>query len=917
MWRPPLPVERPEASTVIARVSGMAGRCGRIARAALGAGIVLPLLAGGAWSGTTGKIAGRVVDAKKQPLPGVNVAIAALRLGAATDADGRFVIQQVPAGTWSVRFNLLGYRPVMLQGVLVSADNAATADAQLEEAPIDVQEIVVSAKRPVVDLKLTSRLVSVHAAEIAKLPVQDLQEIVNLQAGVVDGHFLGGRTGEVQYQVDGVSVNNPYDNSNSLKIDRSLIEEVQVVSGTFDAEYGQAMSGVVNAVLKRGTDQFEWNAEVYNGAYYYDGSRRRDVVIDSTGAHTVADFKLHAAGIQNFQVNASGPIRLGKTNYLVSARRYNGEDATYGTRYYTPWYRVPTLAKLFSLDGDREEMPLGWSREWSGLAKVSNRPTSALELSYQAIFNWTDRQSANFAYVFNPDGQAPEHTRSVVHGLDVSRTLSKSTILNASFRQNYFTKRQMKYDDVYDPRYDLAGPPTGIDGPPYIEGVDFTRTEQTTDALVFKSTLTSQFRQNQQAKFGLEYQWPRVQFGSPGSLTYVVDKKTGRNILVRHIDKPPNYPGVQEFRPYITNAYAQDDLEWNDVHLRAGLRLEYFNPRATIPSDLSNPANTIQGVPSSTPRPTTRKLSLAPRIGVSYPVTRTSAVYFAYAHTYQMPELGKMYDKADYAILSGLQAGSIDYNALGNPDIKPERTVQYQFGYKQSITDDFGIEANMFYKDIRDLLGVEFVDLYNGATYVRLTNVDFGSVIGGTLSITRRDKWVTTALDYTWQLAQGNASDPTETATRAKAGEDPRPRSVPFNWDQRHTLNLTATVGRPDLYSVSSIVRVASGQPYTPATATGFGHGLETNSGRKPASVVVDLRGERNFALAGAHFTAFTRAFNIFDQRFFNGSVFETSGSPFYSRFPSKDGFALANPTRFYAPRRIELGFRLSSPEAR
>ena len=383
------------------------------------------------------------------------------------------------------------------------------------------------------------------------------------------------------------------------------------------------------------------------------------------------------------------------------------------------------------------------------------------------------------------------------------------------------------------------------------------------------------------------------------------------NQLVRHVNEPPNFPGVQEYRPYITNAYGQDELEWNDLHIRAGARFEYFNPRATVPSDLSNPANSISDVPQSHPVATTRKITLAPRIGISYPVTRKSAVYFAYGHFYQMPELGQIYGNSDYAVLDNLQAGGITYGVLGNPDVKPELTVQYQFGYKQSITDDFGVDVSMFYKDIRDLLGVEFIDLYNGATYARLTNVDFGNVLGATISVSRRDAWLTTRLDYTWQLAQGNSSDPYETATRAQAGEDPRPRTVPFAWDQRHTLNLSATVGHPGVYSASAILRAVSGQPYTPALAASPSTGLETNSGRKPGAAVVDLRGERTLPIGSPSMTLFGRVFNLFDQRFVSGPVFSTSGSPYYSRFPIADEVALADPTRYFTPRRIEIGLTL------
>jgi hypothetical protein len=209
---------------------------------------------------------------------------------------------------------------------------------------------------------------------------------------------------------------------------------------------------------------------------------------------------------------------------------------------------------------------------------------------------------------------------------------------------------------------------------------------------------------------------------------------------------------------------------------------------------------------------------------------------------------------------------------------------------------------------------VEFISTYNDAEYARWTNVDFGSVVGFTIALDQRQRGMfSSALDYTWQRAQGNSSDPRETATRAEAGEDPRPRVIPFNWDQRHTLNLTLALQRPDGFSMSAVVRVASGQPYTPQIETGFQSGFQVNSGRKPAAMVADLRAEKPVQLFGARAAAFGRIFNVFDSRFFNGSVFSTSGSPYYSRFPDADRTQLADPTRYYQPRRIEIGLSIGS----
>src|SRR5262245_4410022 len=278
-------------------------------------------VAGSSLAGTTGRLTGRVLDPAKQPLPGANVAIPAARTGAVTDNDGRFSIINVTAGTYDVRVSLIGYQTVLTQQVVVSADNTTVLDLTLKPTPVQIQEVVVSAQRPVVDVNQTSQVATVSRKEINQLPVQELQDVVNLQAGVVEGHFRGGRIGEVQYQVDGVTVNNPYDNKSSLKLDRSLLEEVQVVSGTFDAEYGQAMSGVVNAVLRSGGDKFQWDAESFFGGYYYSNGQTQSFssVSPEPGlegqserelTRRLVPYEFRPADLQNYQLTLSGPVGL-------------------------------------------------------------------------------------------------------------------------------------------------------------------------------------------------------------------------------------------------------------------------------------------------------------------------------------------------------------------------------------------------------------------------------------------------------------------------------------------------------------------------------------------------------------------------------------------------------------------------------
>jgi len=872
--------------------------------------IVALLWSPGTRAGTTGKISGRVVDKSEEPLLGANVVLVGTILGASTDIDGYYAILNVPPGWHQVQFRLIGYRSVSVKEVLVTVDNTTKLDATMEESEITQDEVVITAKRPVVDVTLTSTVSTVTDKEIRALPVQELQDIVNLQAGVVDGHFRGGRAGEVQYQVNGVSVNNSYDNTSTVKIDRSLIQEVQVITGTFDAEYGQAMSGVVNTVLKSGGETFAWNAEALAGSFVYSSGGQRNL-----------DYKFRPEFLnQNYQLSISGPTGFPQTYFLASGRRYVFSDYFIGQRLYNPLDTAGLLNDPFrwiitNPNGDRKAVALAYTREWSGLAKITNRSLPGIEISYSALVNFIEASKIDdaFDFRFNPDGKKTQKTTSFVHGLDWTHTLSATTYYNLNVRQNYFDYRDWLYDDFYDPRYDYAGQSRGFSDYEYgasVFGVDFGRFRQKTNALVIKGALTSQVTRDHQVKVGGEFQTSAIDFGTSGTLTYKGDS------LYRYIDLPPDYPGVQHYYPVSLAAYAQDQIEWNDLTIRAGLRYEYFDARSSVPSNLANPANAIAGAPLSVPRRTTKKVSYAPRVGISYPITATSAVFFSYGHFYQLPPLRDIFNNANYGKLERLQSGTGNYGTVyGNPDIKPERTVQYEFGYKHALTNFLGLSVNLFYKDIRDLLGVEFIDTYSAAAYPRLTNVDFGSVTGFTISLDQRQMGIlSSTIDYTWQTAQGNSSDPSETATRKAAGQDANPRQVPLNWDQRHTLNLTVQLSDQGNYSVSTILRFGSGQPYTPEIGSGFGSSVEKNSGRKPNGFLVDLRAEKYFSLAGTNMSLFARVFNLLDARYFNGSVFANTGSPDYGLFPlSQDKNQLANPTRYYSPRRIEIGVSMNS----
>jgi len=547
--------------------------------------------------------------------------------------------------------------------------------------------------------------------------------------------------------------------------------------------------------------------------------------------------------------------------------------------------------------------------EYSGQFKISNRSFGNIKVSYQIIGNFVKQHSYNHAFRFNPDGIKQQTSQSLVQGLDFTHTLSERMYYKFSLRQNYFSYSDFKYENLYDPRYLEAGAPKGSanyeDGA-IIQGVDLGRFKQESNAMVGKLDFTWQYNQRHLIESGFEVQSAKVLFGSPG---YIRETNVNgvQQLLPR--EKVDKEPGIQTYYPYQGAAYIQDRMEWDDLVLRAGLRFDFFNAHTTVPSDLQNPANSISGAPESVQQNTSLKLKLSPRLGISYPLSSTASLYFSYGHFTQMPGLSLLYNNADYSLLEDLQAGGISYGVMGNPDLEPEITVQYEFGLKQALTSVLGYELTVFYKDIRNLLGVQFVTTYSAADYARFTNVDFGSIYGFTLALDQRKiGLITSSIDYTLQVARGNSSNARETANRAAAGKDARPRDIAFNWDQLHTLNATVILDQPGNYNISAILKLGSGQPYTPQVGSGFGADLETNSGRKGGFVLADLRAEKFFPMQGMKFSLYLRTFNLFNEHFVNGFVFNTTGSPDYSQFSQLDRVALSNPGRFYNPRRIEIG---------
>jgi hypothetical protein len=279
-------------------------------------------------AGITGKIVGRVIDAETgDPLIGANVIVEGTSLGAAADVDGYYMILNVRPGTYSIRAMMIGYQDFVVQNVKVLIDINTDVDFTMVMTTLLGREVVVIAQEPAVRMDVTSTTFSIGSDQIEQLQIEEFDDLLNLQAGVNEGHFRGGRSNEVMYIIDGIPMNDVYSGEASFEIDNDMIEQVEVISGTFNAEYGQAMSGIINVVTKEGQANVEGNASFYMGSYL---SNKKDIYLN-------LDKPLPTSN-QNIKLSLSGPVfRLGdKLTYFLLGRYYKNDGWIYGRQTFLP-----------------------------------------------------------------------------------------------------------------------------------------------------------------------------------------------------------------------------------------------------------------------------------------------------------------------------------------------------------------------------------------------------------------------------------------------------------------------------------------------------------------------------------------------------------------------------------------------------
>ncbi len=233
-------------------------------------------------AGTTGKLAGRVTDETGNPIAYANVVIEGLGIGTSTDENGRYRIINIPVGTYNIIASLMGYQPQKVVGVKINLDETKVVNFKLKKTTIKIEAYkIVESKVEMVSKTRTSSSHTISSDTIEDLGVSDIQDLASLDAGitVVNGemHARGGRANEVAFTVDGMSVSDPVDGGSALTVDQDAIEQTNIMTGGFPAEFGNAQSGMINIVTKSGSEDYHGKVEFDTDHLILDENSNSDI----------------------------------------------------------------------------------------------------------------------------------------------------------------------------------------------------------------------------------------------------------------------------------------------------------------------------------------------------------------------------------------------------------------------------------------------------------------------------------------------------------------------------------------------------------------------------------------------------------------------------------------------------------------
>lgn len=952
-----------------------------------------------------GKLRGKVTDKESgEALIGANVVIEGTNLGAATDVNGEYVILSVPPGTHAVKVTYIGYAQVTISNVIVNASLTTTTNFAMSSSAVQVAGVEIVAERPLIQRNTTNTIRIASQADVQVLPFRGVQNIVALSAGVVQQggtlYVRGGRANELAYYVDGANVTDPTSMGEMVSLIREALQEVQLQSGGFTAEFGGAQSGIVRSSMRTGGSQLRVSLDYLTDDFAKSGA----TFLGTT-----------ARGYKNAVGTASGPITSGVRFFLADQYSYvrNGQ-ATFlepfkfenlvQDQYAAPRkLGEPLPGPVQMLKNGSVSATWNWNNTVQGNLLFDMAEMAKIPMKIRFSGNYSFANSINSGYwpgLGNIFRKASRNTRNdgntAFGNFRLTHFLSQTTFyeVGVSYTKqwgrsydNDFQDNWILYPDSaanvqkgyvgfngYGWRSRYVGPP-GIStiynfrfNDPDVENNGYSKYKQTQVAVTVD--LTSQVTPRWELKAGGSIEnwlyrtwsignisgylrWLDVNEDgvySPDSVVYGTDLSKGIPLEVarraRVIDRAGintwgyTYMGEEAdgytvagssivwdkpYKPTFASAYVQNKVEYLDLVINFGLRYEYsytdvkevpmtINPVSGQP-DWHNPQGLDQNLNLIDPTTFTRTKAnhiLLPRISFSFPVTDRTIFFAQFGKYAQMPTLGQLY-RSDNSFQSIVNPNTRSpYGGSAPWLVKPERTTQFEVGFRQYLTDNLAFSLSGFYKDTKNLIQIRRVfNSLGNPDFTGYQNEDFATSKGVEFSLDlRRTNRLSAKLNYTLSDARGtgasSASNGVAVSDEIKARFPNFTALLPYNQTHRGNLVLDYRFGKGDGgpilegMGVYVLMSFNSGHNYTKveeplnlgqsnpwnvgvrmmADARGRIPVEPANASTTPWVFNIDLNWNKQFYFPGFNFELYVNVLNVLNsKRVIN--VYPTTGTPF------------------------------------
>lgn len=640
--------------------------------------LVAPVLS---WASLTGTISGTVVDDTTQPLPGVQITVTGDNLQGSrteyTKEDGTFRVPLIPPGLYKVQAAMAGMKTVERNDIEVNINKTARVDLTMELSTI-TEVVVVTADAPVMDATSATVGVNINRTFTERLPQNDsFQSAFSMGGGTAGGggnpHVHGGTNIDNTILFDGIDVTDPVTHTFAQNLNADAIEEVEVQTGGFEAEYGRSMGGIVNVVTKTGGNKYEgvfrikymndaWNADP-------DSDEKPENIVDDSYEPTLS---------------VGGPIVKDKLWFFLSYRyRKNDHDA---------------------------EVRVSQNEDDSyNFEKVNN---DEIWQWGHANLTWNISEAHNLQFSFSTDPAVMENDAGVAYTPEAQRKWEQGgdrygLMYNYIVNSNFYINSKVGFFNSYiyvNPQSD-TGLPATFDRTQAIWYDNYNQINENDRSRTQASVMGTYYVDNwlggsHEFKTGLEWQYLYEK--------QYTDYTTGRYYEVRDGEPYRYFQFIGEYTTEENKAdyygfFLQDSWEaMSGLTIKPGFRIEntaYYNKE-------DRKVHSFNGI-------------ISPRLGVAYDLAKDgrSKIHASYGRYYKLDDLNIVFGDPGPTVTKetwtydpdnpeanedgyyrSAVTGGEDSSNIIDDDIKPEQTDEFIIGYDREVMQNFSVGIKYIYR---------------------------------------------------------------------------------------------------------------------------------------------------------------------------------------------------------------------------